>query len=102
MTQERSLSALMVELCLPERTSVIVWPDHEPDKPCCKSDKPWIDLQPGDRVQLKQKGEKRDWWASVVVKRVILYRCHPVEFNDRAVNCGRDWLEGRDDGGPVV
>jgi hypothetical protein len=96
----RELRAIMVELCLNPYTPVIVWPDHEPAKPCFKVEpgKSWPDVKPGDRVQLRRDTGPREYWASVKVKRVILYRVFPVEFNDRIVNCAREWVEGRDDG----
>ena len=96
VSQERTIDAIRIKLVDRAFLAVIVWPDRDTDKPCCKlpeSSQSWLDVRPGDTVLLKND---KNVWTQRTVEEVSLYRVFPTEFNGTTVTCARDWLEGRE------
>jgi len=94
-TEKRELHAIMVQLVASKYRGVCVWPDHEPDKPCCKlpdSSDSWLDAHAGDSVLLWAPGKRL--WIQQTIASITLYRVFPVKYCNLVVSSAREWLDG--------
>lgn len=94
-TEKRELHAIMVRLLTARYQAVCVWPDREPQKPCCRlpdRNDSWLDAKSGDAVLLWDVGKKT--WVRRSIATITLYRVFPVKYCDLEVTTAREWLNG--------
>jgi hypothetical protein len=94
-TEKRELGAIMVRLVASRYQAVCVWPDHEPEKPCCKlpdQAMSWLEAKAGDTILLWEAA--KNLWVQRTIHSITLYRVFPVKYCNVVVTSAGEWLGG--------